>query len=276
MLVSFKLRSIVIFFVITSILLTTLVFVIADDEGVSLPIIMYHGVLKDKDYSGRFVITPDELEQDFKYLCDNGYNAVFMSQVIDYVENGTPLPQKPVVITFDDGYYNNYLYAYPLAVKYNMKLVISIVGKYSEEYSETDEESAYYSHVTWDEINEMVKSGHVEIQNHSYDMHTISDKRNGSKKRLGETDEQYEDALSRDVLKAQDVVKYHTGLIPEVYTYPFGGVSKASKDILQRLGFKATLGCAEGVNKLSSENECLYNMKRYIRPHGKPVSDILD
>jgi len=132
MLVSVRLRGIVVFFIIVSIVLTTLVFVLASDENdsIQLPVVMYHGILKDGNYSGRFVITPDEFEQDLKYLSDNGYTSVFMSQIIDYVKNGTPLPEKPVVITFDDGYYNNYLYAYPLALKYNMKLVISIVGKY--------------------------------------------------------------------------------------------------------------------------------------------------
>lgn len=276
MLISLRLRSVVCFFIALSVVLTTIVFTLAsDEEQIELPIIMYHSVLKDPKYSGKFVVTPDELERDFKYLSDNGYTAVFMSQVIDYVEKGTPLPDKPIVLSFDDGYYNNYLYAYPLAQKYNMKLVISIVGKYSEEYSETEEKSAYYSHITWDEMNEMIKSGCVEIQNHSYDMHTISDKRNGSKKNHGESDEDYKNALSNDVTKAQDVIKYHTGISPAVFTYPFGGISKASVGILKKLGFKATLGCAEGVNSISRNIDCLFMMKRHIRPYGKPVSDIL-
>ena len=86
-----------------------------------------------------------------------------------------------MVISFDDGYYNNYLYAVPLMKQYGMKNGAVPGGAYTDRYTEVKDENAYYAHVTWDEISEMSKSGLVEIQNHSYNMHTISQKRNGTK-----------------------------------------------------------------------------------------------
>ena len=60
-----------------------------------------------------------------------------MADVIDFVLNGTPLPEKPVMLTFDDGYYNDYVYAYPLLKKYNSKMVFSPIGRYVDPVSYT-------------------------------------------------------------------------------------------------------------------------------------------
>ena len=103
---------------------------IDDGTTVPVPIVMYHSVLKSSKQLGKFVITPTELENDFKYLQANGYTAITMTQLINFVYDGNPLPQKPVIITFDDGYLNNYTYVTPLLEEYDMKAVISIVGKF--------------------------------------------------------------------------------------------------------------------------------------------------
>ena len=103
-----------------------------DGEEIILPIIMYHSLLKDEKYQGKYVLSPDLFESDLKYLEQNGYTTIVIQDLIDYFDKGTPLPEKPIMLTFDDGYYNNYLYAYPLLKKYNSKAVISINGFYTE------------------------------------------------------------------------------------------------------------------------------------------------
>ena len=235
-------------------------------EQVRLPVIMYHGLLKDPKMQNDYVISPDLFEQDLKYLKKQGYTAILIRDLIDFVEQGAPLPKKPILLTFDDGYYNNYLYAFPLLKEYKMKAVISIIGKHTDRFSEKDDNHATYSHITWKQIQEMVGSGLVEIQNHSYDAHENNGGRKGVLKVSGETSREYESFLREDLMKLQEKVKKHTGSAPTAFAYPFGAVSDSSMDIIKQLGFKASLGCAQGINTVTKgDPSSLYRLKRYLR-----------
>lgn len=234
------------------------------EEKIVLPIIMYHSLLKDKKYQGKYVLSPDLFENDLKYLSENGYTTIVVQDLIDHYENGTPLPEKPVMLTFDDGYYNNYLYAYPLLQKYNSKAVISIIGIHTEKFSATQDVSANYSHITWDEITEMTKSGLVEIQNHSYNMHSLDKGRKGSKKKSSETNAEYCEILKSDIEKLQKLLYENCNITPTAFTYPFGAISDASVDVIKELGFKASFTCLQKINILESEDD-LYLLNRYLR-----------
>ncbi len=235
------------------------------DEAISLPILMYHGILENKKYQGEFVISPENFESDLLYLKDNGYKTVVISDLINYVYNDAELPEKPIMLTFDDGYYNNYVYAYPLLKKYDCKMVLSPIAKCSDEYSEIPDNNPNYAHVTWDNINEMISSGLVEIQNHSYNLHSCSG-RLGAKKKSGESSSQYEKLLVNDVTKAQNRIYEKTQTTPQAFTYPFGAFCKESCSILKNMGFKCTLICEGKTNIITKDPECLYNLGRYIRP----------
>ena len=86
-------------------------------DGIKLPIIMYHSIVKNEDRSGEYVITPIELEKDLLYLKQNGYTTVFVNDVIRYVKRGGELPEKPIILSFDDGTYNYREYLLPLLEK---------------------------------------------------------------------------------------------------------------------------------------------------------------
>ena len=237
-------------------------------EKVVLPIIMYHSFLKDPRSQGKYVLPPSLFEEDLKYLKENGFETVTVSDLVAYYENGSPLPEKPVMLTFDDGYYNNYLYAFPLMKKYNCKMVLSVVGTYSDQFSETKDENAYYSHCTWDEINEMMESGLVEIQNHSYNMHSYGSSRHGSRKRDSETKQQYTEVFTADVEKMQQRVKEMTGYTPTAFTYPYGAVCAEAEELIRQMGFIASFTCEEKITVISTDPESLYTMHRWLRPAG--------
>lgn len=242
-------------------------------KQVQLPVLMYHGLLKDPSMQNDYVISPDLFESDLKYLKKKGYTAVTMTELIDFVEKGTPLPEKPVLLTFDDGYYNNYLYAYPLLQKYKTKAVLSIIGKQTDAFSKTDDNHATYSHVTWKQIQEMAASGLIEIQNHSYDSHETNGGRKGVMKCSGESGKAYAAYLEKDLMKLQKKIRDVTGTAPNTFTYPFGAVSGSSTNILKDLGFKASLGCTQGINTIEKgDPDCLYQIKRYLRTPEKSSS----
>lgn len=240
----------------------------APQEGVSLPILMYHSILKNPSSAGKYVISPDTFEADMKYLKENGYTSVLSEEIINYVKNGSALPEKPIMITLDDGYLNNLTYVVPILEKYDMKAVISIVGEYTERFSAQADHNPNYSHFSWADINECISSGRIEIGNHTYNMHKQAERR-GSMKKRSESAEEYEKNFSEDVLKTQQLLKEHCGIEPRIFTYPYGAVSNASLDIVKKLGFEMSLGCCEKVNIITKGNpESLYQLCRFNRPSG--------
>lgn len=239
----------------------------AGAEGVKIPVVMYHAVLKDRSRHGKYVISPEELENDLVYLEKHGYTTVLVSDLIAYT-NGGKLPEKPILLTFDDGYYNNYLYAFEIAKRHSAKFVISPIGYWADQYTETGEQNAYYTHATWDQLREMAGSGLVEVQNHSYNLHKSSGGQVGVKKLSGESGERYERRLTEDLLRAQDAIEEGVGVRPTTMVYPFGAVSRATPDIVKKLGFSATLTCEEKVSSVTRDPESLYDLGRYLRVSG--------
>lgn len=238
---------------------------IADTEMfIKVPIIMYHSVLKSR--SGDYIVHPEVLEKDLAYIKEKGYTPITMTDLINYVYDDTTLPDKPIIITFDDGHYNNLGYAVPLLKKYDMKAVISIVGKYTDDFSKTDEANLNYGHLRWKDINQLINDGTIEFQNHTYNLHTIG-VRKGAMKKRGESLETYKKLLSDDLLKLQEEFKNKTGYIPNTFTYPYGAISKESLNIIKELGFKASLSCLAGVNHITKDKECLYQLRRNNRPN---------
>ena len=237
-----------------------------EEEGIKLPIIMYHSVLKEKARSGKYIVTPIVLEEDLRYIVDKGYNTITMTDLINYVYYGSELPQKPIIITFDDGHYNNIGYAIPILKKYKMKAVISIVGKYTDEFSKTGEANLNYGYIRWEDIKKEIEEGTIEFQNHTYDLHSNTKGRNGASKKIYESKEEYAKIFTQDLMKLQNEFNENTGYIPNTFTYPFGAVSKESLSLVKEMGFKASLSCSSGVNIITNNKECLYLLKRNNRP----------
>lgn len=243
-------------------------------NGILVPIIMYHQV-KNSGF-GNDVISPKEFESDLKYLKENHYNTITMTQLIDYVHDKKELPQNPVILSFDDGYLSTYLNVYPLLKEYNMKIVLSIIGKSVDEFSKVCDENINYSHVTWNEVKEMQQSGLVEIQNHSYNLHNISKERYGCCQMVNESSEHYEELLSSDINTLQEKIMSVAGNSPNTFTYPYGKYNEKMETIIKKLGFKATLTCKFGVNVINNDPKTLYSLKRIRRAHNQSIKKMLE
>lgn len=241
-------------------------------EGVQLPILMYHSILKDSARQGNYVVSPDVLAADLDALQERGYETVTVSDLLAYVQDGAPLPDKPVMITFDDGYYNNYVYAYPLLQQRGMRAVLSIIGSQTAFYTEDGTENAYWSHLRLDRLTEMQDV--FEVQNHSWNLHEYGERR-GCLRRRGENEASYASLLREDTEQTQQML-IEAGLpAPQCYTYPFGACSEESERILQGMGFLCTLGCEERVNLVTRDAGCLYEMGRFNRAAGESTESYL-
>ncbi len=233
-------------------------------SDIRMPILMYHSVLDNPKRVGKYVILPAELEKDLIYIRDHGYTTVTPKDLIAYRENKAKLPEKPIMLTFDDGYYNNYTYLFPLLKKYNMKAVLSVVGTYTDAYSKEGEVlNNNYSHATWEQLKEMQQSGLVEIGSHSYNMHDWAT-RHGVLRNKGEDLAYYQNILQDDLHKMQETLLQKTGVTATVFAYPFGSVNKESREVVESMGFQVTLGCEEGMNFLNSKSS-MKDLKRYNR-----------
>lgn len=244
-------------------------------NAIKMPIIMYHSVLKDKSSQNDYVISPDLFESDLKYFQENGYTTVTVNDLIDYVYSDKALPDKCVMLTFDDGYYNNYKYVFPLLKKYNAKAVISPVAKFSEDFTATGEENANYGHLLNKNIKEMYDSGLVEFQNHSYNMHTLTP-RKGIGKKYKESDDEYKTSITNDINKAQEYIKSITGNAPTAFIYPFGEESGSSLEILKEAGFLSTLNCTEKLNYVTKNPESLYELGRFRRDNAESTAQLME
>jgi peptidoglycan/xylan/chitin deacetylase (PgdA/CDA1 family) len=248
--------------------------VASTSQTVCVPIFMYHQV-KNGNY-GKDVISPSEFQSDLKYLAENNYTTITMTELIDFVYNGKKLPEKPIILSFDDGYLSTYKYVFPLLKEYNMKIVLSIIGKGTEDFSKVEDININYSHVTWDQVIEMHNSGLVEIQNHSYDLHKVCSGRYGCGQKTSEADNHYEKVLMEDVYTLQNKIKLITDHTPNTFTYPYGKYNENTEVIMKKLGFKATLTIKYGVNLISTDKpEKLFGLKRICRAHNQNIKKLI-
>ena len=196
-----------------------------------LPVLMYHHVVVDGTECNDMTVTESRLEKDLCWLRDRGYHTVLPRELAA----GGPLPEKPVLITFDDGYRSNYELLYPLLRKYQMKAVISIIVMMPELPAD--------NFLTWDMCREMAGSGLVEIGSHSFELHNLGDLGgsfdpggvNGIQRRPGETDDEFQTRVPEDIQKSYDLIEQKVGQAPVFFAYPFGLKEPDAEELVNRL-----------------------------------------
>lgn len=240
----------------------------AETDRRKLPVLMYHSVLKDARRAGKYVVSPDTFESDMRYLLDHGYESVLPSELAAFADGSGRLPDKPVLITLDDGYYNNLTYVLPILDRLNMKAVVDVVGQYADTFSERSDPNPNYAYLSWDEITELADSGRIEIGNHTYGMHTESS-RLGCMKKRGEDFDTYRALLLGDLGRLQTLLQSRAHVTCITFAYPFGDISPEATEVLKELGFQCTLTCYERTNTVvRGDPESLLMLGRYNRPAG--------
>ncbi len=237
-------------------------------EQVALLVLLYHHLDEDEDHWGPYAIPPRQFEYDLQYLVKNNYEAVTLEEIIDFVYHQGKLPAKPVLITFDDGYESNYVYAWPLLKKYNMKAVINIIGILSDQESAASDHNVSYSYLTWDQIIEMQESGVVEFGNHTYDLHSKNRTIQGIRKKKTESVKEYQQRLMEDLELTQKKLMTACGSPALCFAFPLGIQEEHALPILDELGFQVTLCSHQIYNVLARNQDCLRPLGRFNRAAG--------
>lgn len=240
----------------------------SDEISTQVPILMYHHL--SEDVTNSEMVSPEQFEAQIRALSEAGYTGVSFDELQAYVLRGEPLPEKPVIITFDDGYRSNYTLAYPILQKYNMKAAIFVIGVSFGKNHYKDTDYAITPHFGAAEAAEMAASGLVSIQSHTYDMHQWLPYETGSAVREnilplpGESEEAYVQTLTEDFTRSRAQLESATGQPVDVLAYPAGQYSTLAQVTLQLLGVHVTLSTNPGVNTVvKGLPQTLYAMLRF-------------
>lgn len=243
--------------------------------SVQVPVLMYHSILKDPARAGAYIISPAQFESDMVCLLDYGYTTVTVADLIAYVDGDGRLPEKPVVVTFDDGYYNNLYYVLPILERLDLCAVISVVGAFSDRATQEQDPNPNYAYLSWEDVRSLAESGRIEFQNHSYDMHGLNG-RHGSARLDGESEAAYRAAFTGDAGRVQALLLEYAGAAATAYTYPYGSTCPEADALLREMGFRASFTCREQQNTLvQGDPNTLFNLGRYNRPAGELSGEYL-
>ena len=213
-----------------------------DNRGV--PVICYHSVSENNSKRGPIVIPKDIFREQLKTIKDNGYTTLTMAELKNYLFKNEPIPEKSVVVTFDDGYADNYVNAFPILKEFNMKATIFIISSY------IDREL----YLSASQIKEMSDYG-IDIESH-----TVSHKRLST----FSYDDQY-----KELKDSKDAIEQLTHKQVVSVAYPEGiynnDTKKAVVDAGYAMGFTIERGYADRNDNLAQVNRiCLdYTFKPY-------------
>jgi len=195
-----------------------IIFIFMKTEYV-VPVLMYHAI-DHNDKATKLSVSPESFERQMKFLHDHRYNVVTLDKIVAYLKDEKAVPSRTVAITFDDGYYNNYRYAYPVLKKYGIPATIFvIVGKVGQP-----------GYLDWKEIREMADSGLITIGSH-----TISHKWLPS---MGT------ERLKEELADSKAILEEKTGKPVDILCYPVG----AHDDRVEREAGLAGYRCAVATN----------------------------
>ena len=236
------------------------------EGSTTVPILLYHHINEEGDDGSAISVT--SFRRQMELIRTEGYNPISLDALIDFAEKGTPLPEKPMVITFDDGYYSNYQYAYPILKEYGYPATIFAIGcsvGHMEFYKDTTHTMT--PHFGEAEIRVMEESGLISVQSHTYDMHQWAPFETGDRIRENalplenESEADYIAALTADHLKISALLDKEI----QAVAYPHGKSSTLSNQTLQGLGVKVTLTTdGEKVNALlPNQPEGLIDLGRF-------------
>jgi peptidoglycan/xylan/chitin deacetylase (PgdA/CDA1 family) len=193
-------------------------------------------------------VAPERFESHLQYLKDAEYRVIALDDLLDYLARGQPLPEKSVILTFDDGYADNYTYAFPLLRKYGM------IGHF---FIITDFVNAGQSeYMSWAQIEEMAAAGQ-RFGSHSRDHPNLRGKRL--------------DYLVWQALGGMEAIQAHLGYHPRWISYPSGGYDDQTIAVYKSAHYWGGLSMHQGATHTLAD---IFTLKR-VRVRGSYTAEDL-
>jgi len=197
---------------------------------IEVPVFMYHHIkptlkgIKDETTRNLSVSTPI-FDDQMKHLVDNGYKTIKAEALTEALLNHEKLPEKTIVLTFDDGYDDIYTEAFPIAKKHNVILNVMVITDYV----------GTSGYMTWEQLKEMKNSGLVYIYNHTKTHPSLPSKT--------------EEEIKSQILDAQIAIEKNLGTVYPLITYPYGSYGENVTKILKENGFKGAFSTIKGISQ---------------------------
>lgn len=198
----------------------------------SVPVLNYHMV---GDLNQALCISAESFEQQMKYLYDNGYTTITPDQMMLHLKDGHPLPEKPVMITFDDGYLDNYSIAYPILKKYGHRAVFFLIA------GSIGVDARF---MNWQQAGEMSDNGMV-MQSHT--LHHVN------------LTKLPPDEIYRELVESKSIIEAKVGKPVRYLAYPTGAVDKSTTQLVTKAGYRAAFSVRFGEAGVDSN---LYAIER--------------
>ncbi|WP_404785387.1 polysaccharide deacetylase family protein [Altericista sp. CCNU0014] len=206
-----------------------------------VPAIMYHDITDKKKVF--FDVTPQDFEAALKSIQKKGLTPISVEQLLTHLRTGLPLPEKPILLTFDDGYAGHYSFVYPLLKKYQYPGMFSI-------YTDKIDKQLGRPGVTWAQLKEMAADPLVTISAHS-----VTHPKDLSQ--LPDDKLQYEVRQSKRVLEGRLGVKIH------VFTYPEGNYDARVTKEIEAAGYWGAFTMDDNNEGFAGQSESLLAIKRF-------------
>ena len=231
--------------VVVSLAVCVLIYKFAGITFNGLPVLMYHKVTETGS-PDRLTVTVQQLDNHFRHLVKEKYTTIFLSELLDYANGKKALPSKPVLLTFDDGYKDNYTNLYPLLRQYGMKANIFLVAGFIQPSNTSVSSDSEYLHVDESKMmSEMVQYGLHTYEHKSYDDLTIT---------------QIEEDVKKCQLRLDHLeIPYQPCLAYTYGAYPKKDAIKRNQlfQTLQANGIQLAFRIGNRVNKLPLKNKFL-------------------
>lgn len=244
-----------------------------------ITVLCYHDIV-DKTKTP-FEVTLKNLTDQFEMFKRENYTPISAEQYLAAQNNLFTLPEKPVMICFDDGYVAMYTKLFPLLKKYNYPVTIALITSYTDTYG-TPEMGKL---MDWQQIKEMEDSGLVTFASHTHAMHfyavasEFSDRtqalstfwyQNGKY----ETEEQYRQRVQNDFAMTQYLFKKNLGHPAKVMVWPYGEFNNIAIDIAKKNGFELFLALSEDSAKKNSR-DFVKRLLVYNNPSARELEKII-